>query len=244
MGGQGVRRALEGASAGEAATQQTVILSSDGSGSPSALAHVRPGETVLDLGSGGSIDVLLTAVRVGPSGKTYGLESTDALRELARENQRRAGLSNVEFLKGGIEDIPLPDNSVDVVMSNLVVNLSPENTRVLWEAFRVLRPGGRMAIADIVVVGDVPTEIRRCVEVWLGSIRGALEEKEYRVRLAQAGFEAIDIVPTRLYRAEDAREFLLAADFNYDHVAPLIDGKFLSAFIRARKPQAAQAAKP
>lgn len=244
MSGQGVKRALESPSTGEAATQQqTVVLSSHGSGSPTALAQLAPGETVLDLGSGSSIDVLLTARRVGPAGKAYGLEPTDAMRELARENQRRAGVTNVEFLKGEIENIPLPDNSVDVVISNFAVNLSPENTRVLQEAFRVLRPGGRVAIADVVRLGEVPTEIRRCFEVWIGCIRGALEESEYRARLAQAGFEAVDIVPTRLHRAEDARDFLLAADFDADAVAPLVDGKFLSAFIRARKPQAVQTAK-
>lgn len=227
----------------KAALPQEAVSASLGCGNPTALAQLSPGEVVLDLGSGGGIDVLLSARRVGPGGKAYGLDMTDAMLELARENQRRSGVTNVEFLKGEIENIPLPDNSVDVVISNCVINLSSDKGRVLREAFRVLRPGGRFAVSDVVVRGEVPAEIRRNVELWIGCVAGALEEMEYRARLAEAGFEAISLEPTRVYRAADAQEFLTAAGVDADAIAPMVDGKFMSAFVRARKPQAAQAAK-
>lgn len=226
-----------------AALPQEAVVASLGCGNPAALAQLSPGEVVLDLGSGGGIDVLLSARRVAPAGQAYGLDMTDAMLELARENQRRAGVTNVEFLKGEIENIPLPNNSVDVVISNCVINLSSDKGRVLREAFRVLRPGGRFAVSDVVVRGEVPMEVRRNVELWIGCVAGALEESEYRARLAEAGFEAVDLEPTRVYHAADAREFLAAAGVDADAIAPLIDGKFMSAFIRARKPQAAPAAK-
>ena len=224
----------------KAAVPQEAVLASLGCGNPSALAQLLPGETVLDLGSGGGIDVLLSARRVAPGGKAYGLDMTDAMLDLARENQRRAGVTNVEFLKGEIENIPLPENSVDVIISNCVINLSSDKARVLQEAFRVLKPGGRFAVSDVVVRGEVPAEIRRNVELWIGCVAGALEETEYRKLLAQAGFESIDLEPTRVYRAADATEFLAAAGLNAAAVAPLIDEKFMSAFVRARKPQAAR----
>jgi SAM-dependent methyltransferase len=207
-----------------------------GCGNPTALAALEPGETVLDLGSGGGIDVLLSARRVGPTGKAYGLDMTDEMLALARENQRKAGASNVEFLKGEIEQIPLPDGSVDVIISNCVINLSADKDRVLAEAFRVLRPGGRLAVSDVVVRGEVPAEIRRSVELWIGCVAGALEEREYRDKLAKAGFEDIDVEPTRVYRVEDARDFLAGAGLDVDAIAPHVADRFMSAFIRARKP--------
>jgi len=216
----------------------TAVLASLGCGNPTALAELKPGETVLDLGSGGGIDVLLSAKRVGPSGKAYGLDMTDEMLALARENQRKAGLENVEFLKGEIEHIPLPDNSVDVIISNCVINLSADKDRVLREAFRVLKPGGRFAVSDVVVRGEVPADLRRNIELWVGCVAGALEEQEYRDKLAAAGFQDIDLEPTRVYRAEDAREFLAAEGVNVDEIAPAVDGKFMSAFVRARKPAA------
>jgi arsenite methyltransferase len=211
------------------------VLASLGCGNPTALAELNPGETVLDLGSGGGIDVLLSARRVGPAGRAYGLDMTDEMLALARENQRKAGVENVEFLKGEIEQIPLPDNSVDVIISNCVINLSADKDRVLAEAYRVLKPGGRFAVSDIVVRGEVPAEIRRNVELWIGCVAGALEESEYRGKLARAGFEDISLEPTRIYRASDARDFLAGAGLDADAVAPRIDGKFMSAFVRARK---------
>lgn len=215
------------------------VLASLGCGNPTALAKLNPGETVLDLGSGGGIDVLLSAKRVGPTGKAYGLDMTDEMLALARENQRKAGFENVEFLKGEIENIPLPDNSVDVIISNCVINLSADKDRVLREAFRVLKPGGRLAVSDVVIRGDMPADIRRSVELWVGCVAGALEEFGYRAKLAAAGFEAIDIEPTRVYKAEDARQFLAGEGIDANAIAPLVDGKFMSAFVRARKPQEA-----
>jgi SAM-dependent methyltransferase len=212
------------------------VAASLGCGNPTALADLAPGETVLDLGSGGGIDVLLSARRVGPTGRAYGLDMTDEMLALARENQRKAGVANAEFLKGEIEAIPLPDRSVDVVISNCVINLSADKDRVLAEAFRVLKPGGRFAVSDVVVRGDVPTPIRRSVELWIGCVAGALEESEYRARLAKAGFEAVEVEPTRIYRTEDAREFLDREGIDADAIAPAVDGKFMSAFVRARKP--------
>jgi arsenite methyltransferase len=207
-----------------------------GCGNPTALAQLSVGEVVLDLGSGGGIDVLLSARRVGPSGKAYGLDMTDEMLQLARENQRKAGVENVEFLKGEIESIPLPDNSVDVIISNCVINLSADKDRVLAEAFRVLKPAGRLAVSDVVVRGAVPAAIRRNVELWIGCVAGALEQDDYRSKLVRAGFEAIDIEPTRIYRSEDAREFLRGVGVDVDAIAAEVDGKFMSAFVRARKP--------
>jgi arsenite methyltransferase len=215
---------------------QEAVLASLGCGNPTALAQLSAGETVLDLGSGGGIDVLLSARRVGPAGKAYGLDMTDDMLALARENQRKAGVTNVEFLKGAIEEIPLPDNSVDVIISNCVINLSADKDRVLREAFRVLKPGGRFAVSDIVVRGEVHPDIRRNVELWIGCVAGALEENEYREKLARAGFMDVDVEPTRIYKVEDAREFLNAAGISPDAIAPHVDGKFMSAFVRARKP--------
>ena len=212
------------------------VLASLGCGNPTALAELRPGEVVLDLGSGGGIDVLLSARRVGPTGKAYGLDMTDEMLELARKNQRQAGLPNVEFLKGEIENIPLPDNSVDVIISNCVINLSADKEKALGEAFRVLRPGGRFAVSDVVVRGPVPAEIRRSVELWVGCVAGALEESDYLALLAGAGFTEASIEPTRVYRVEDAREFLSGAGLDPDAIAPAIDGKFMAAFVRATKP--------
>ncbi|MGH8245217.1 MAG: arsenite methyltransferase [Gammaproteobacteria bacterium] len=212
------------------------LAASLGCGNPSALAQLHPGETVLDLGSGGGIDVLLSAKRVGPAGKAYGLDMTDEMLALARENQRKAGIGNVEFLKGEIERVPLPDNSVDVIISNCVINLSADKNRVLAEAFRVLRPGGRLAVSDVVVRGVVPAQIRRSIELWIGCVAGALEEAEYREKLAAAGFEQIDLEPTRIYRVADARKFLERAGIDVEKIAPQVDQKFMSAFIRARKP--------
>ena len=215
---------------------EAALRASLGCGNPTALAKLQPGETVLDLGSGGGIDVLLSAKRVGPTGKAYGLDMTDEMLALARENQSKAGISNVEFLKGEIENVPLPDNSVDVVISNCVINLSTDKGRVLREAFRVLKPGGRFAVSDVVVRGEVPVEIRRNVELWIGCVAGALQESEYRQKLAAAGFEEIDIEPTRVYRAEDARQFLVGKGIDVDAIAPLVEDKFMSAFVRAKKP--------
>ena len=215
---------------------EKAVAASLGCGNPTALAQLQPGETVLDLGSGGGIDVLLSAKRVGSAGKAYGLDMTDEMLALARENQKKAGVTNVEFLKGAIENIPLPDNSVDVIISNCVINLSGDKDRVLREAFRVLKPGGRFAISDVVVRGEVPAEIRKSMELWVGCIAGALEEFEYRDKLFSAGFESIDIEATRLYKSAEARDFLLAAGLDPDKVAPMIDGKFISAFVRAVKP--------
>jgi SAM-dependent methyltransferase len=214
------------------------VEASLGCGNPTVLAQLNPGETVLDLGSGGGIDVLLSARRVGPTGKVYGLDMTNEMLGLARENQRKAGVDNVEFLKGEIESIPLPDSSVDVIISNCVINLSSDKDRVLAEAFRVLRPGGRLAISDVVVRGEIPAAIRRSVELWIGCVAGALNDEEYRDKLAKAGFEEIDLEPTRVYRTEDAREFLASARLDADTIAPQMDGRFMSAFVRARKPAA------
>jgi arsenite methyltransferase len=225
--------------AGQAAEVPTeALLASFGCGNPTAVAELKPGETVLDLGSGGGIDVLLSARRVGPAGKAYGLDMTDEMLALARENQRKAGVENVEFLKGEIENVPLPDNSVDVIISNCVINLSADKDRVLREAFRVLRPGGRFAVADVVVRGEIPAEVRKSVELWAGCVAGALEENEYRGKLAAAGFEEIGIEVTRVYAAEDARSFLKDAGLDFETIAPQVDGKFVSAFVRARKPRA------
>jgi len=221
-----------------AALPAEAVAASLGCGNPTALAELAPGETVLDLGSGGGIDVLLSARRVGPTGKAYGLDMTDEMLALARENQRKAGVDNVEFLKGEIEAIPLPDNSVDVIISNCVINLSADKDRVFAEAFRVLRPGGRLAVSDVVVRGDVPAALRRSVELWIGCVAGALEEDEYRGKLGKAGFEAVGLEPTRIYRTEDARELLDREGIDAAAIAPMVDGKFMSAFVRARKPRA------
>ena len=225
----------------KAALPAEAIAASLGCGNPAALADLKPGEIVLDLGSGGGIDVLLSARRVEPAGKAYGLDMTDEMLALARENQRKAGVENAEFLKGTIENVPLPDNSVDVIISNCVINLSANKDRVLAEAFRVLKPGGRFAVSDVVVRGDVPAQIRTSVELWIGCIAGALEECEYREKLARAGFEQIEIEPTRVYRVEDARDFLAQSGMDPDAIAPQVDGKFISAFVRAAKPAAKQA---
>jgi arsenite methyltransferase len=214
---------------------QEAVLASLGCGNPTALAKLNPGEVVLDLGSGGGIDVLLSAKRVGPGGKAYGLDMTDEMLKLARQNQARAGIANAEFLKGEIEHIPLPDNTVDVVISNCVINLSADKSAVLREVFRVLKPGGRFAVSDIVVQGEIPADIRRNVELWAGCVAGALHETEYRTLLAAAGFEDISIEPTRIYRSEDARQFLTGKGLDVDALATMIDGKFMSAFVRARK---------
>ena len=212
------------------------VLASLGCGNPTALIELKPGEAVLDLGSGGGIDVLLSARRVGPTGKAYGLDMTDDMLALARENQRKAGVENVEFLKGEIENIPLPDNSVDVVISNCVINLSADKDRVLREAFRVLKPGGRLAVSDVVARGEVPDEVRKSMMLWVGCIAGALEEQEYAAKLARAGFTAVSLEPTRIYNVEDARQFLEASGVDVDVIAPQADGKLMSAFIRATKP--------
>jgi len=217
----------------------TAVQASLGCGNPTALIELRPGEIVLDLGSGGGIDVLLSARRVGPTGKAYGLDMTDEMLALARENQREAGVDNVEFRKGEIENIPLPDNSVDVLISNCVINLSADKDRVLREAFRVLRPGGRFAVSDVVVRGSVPDAVRRSMLLWVGCIAGALEEQEYRSKLQDAGFADVDIEPTRIYNVEDARQFLGEAGVDVDSIAVQVEGKILSAFIRAVKPMAA-----
>jgi arsenite methyltransferase len=209
-----------------------------GCGNPTALIDLREGETVLDLGSGGGIDVLLSARRVGPGGKVYGLDMTEEMLSLARENQRRAGMHNVEFLKGEIEDIPLPDHSVDVIISNCVINLSADKPKVLREAFRVLKPGGRFAVSDVVVRGDVPPDVRSSVELWIGCVAGALEEDEYRQCLTAAGFEGVVVEPWRVYGIEDARTFLASTGVDVEAMASQIDGRFVSAFVRATKPAA------
>jgi SAM-dependent methyltransferase len=214
------------------------LQASLGCGNPTALAELKPGETVLDLGSGGGIDVILSARRVGPTGMAYGLDMTDEMLALAEENKRRSGLANVTFLKGEIESIPLPANTVDVIISNCVINLSGDKDKVLKEAFRVLKPGGRFAVSDVVVRGDVPATIRRSMELWVGCIAGALSENDYRAKLAAAGFGDIDLEVTRVYGAEDARTFLAAEGVDADAVAKDVDGKFVSAFIRATKPAA------
>ncbi len=216
---------------------EEALKASLGCGNPTALAQLNAGETVLDLGSGGGIDVLLSARRVGPTGKAYGLDMTDEMLALARENQGKAGVKNVEFLKGEIEDIPLPNNSVDVIISNCVINLSADKDSVLREAFRVLKPGGRLAVSDVVVHGEVPEEMRQNMMLWVGCIAGALQDTEYASKLADAGFEGIDIEPTRLYKTQDAREFLKDQGVDVDAIAAEVDGKFRSAFIRARKPE-------
>jgi len=215
---------------------EEALLASLGCGNPTALARLNPGDVVLDLGSGGGIDVLLSAKRVGPAGKAYGLDMTDEMLVLANENKRKAGAGNVEFLKGEIENIPLPDNSVDVIISNCVINLSADKDRVLREAFRVLRPGGRFAVSDVVTRGFISEEIRKSVLLWVGCVAGALDETEYREKLTAAGFAQIEIEPTRIYRVEDAREFLSAEGVEVDAIAPQVDEKFMSAFVRAVKP--------
>ena len=213
------------------------LLASLGCGNPTALAELKAGEVVLDLGSGGGIDVLLSARRVGPTGKAYGLDMTDEMLALARENQARSGLMNVEFLKGEIQHIPLPDNSVDVIISNCVINLSADKDRVISEAFRVLRPGGRFAVSDVVVRGAaVPAEVRRSMELWVGCVAGALEESTYRSKLSGAGFEAVDVEPTRIHRTADAKQFLQQAELSDDATLTQVDGRVMSAFIRATKP--------
>ncbi len=215
---------------------EEAVRASLGCGNPTALAELAAGEVVLDLGSGGGIDVLLSARRVGPAGKVFGLDMTNEMLALARENQRKAGVQNVEFLKGEIENIPLPDNTVDVVISNCVVNLSADKDRVLREAYRVLKPGGRFAVSDVVVHGAVPDQIRKNVELWIGCIAGALQDEDYAAKLARAGFESISIEPTRVYNIEDARQFLHGQSIDVDAIAPQVAGRFRSAFIRARKP--------
>jgi arsenite methyltransferase len=222
------------------ALPEEAVLASLGCGNPTALAELKPGETVLDLGSGGGIDVLLSAKRVGPAGKAYGLDMTDEMLNLARENKKRSGIENVEFLKGEIEAIPLPDNSVDVIISNCVINLSADKDKVLREAFRVLKPGGRFAVSDVVTKGEMLPEIREKVLLWVGCIAGALEENEYRSKLTAAGFTNVDLEPTRIYRAEDARTFLSGQGIDVDVIAPQVDGKFFSAFVRATKPAKAE----
>jgi SAM-dependent methyltransferase len=216
---------------------QEALLASLGCGNPTALAQLNPGEVVLDLGSGGGIDVLLSAKRVGPTGKAYGLDMTDEMLALANENKRKAGVGNVEFLKGEIERIPLPDNSVDVIISNCVINLSADKDRVMREAFRVLKPGGRFAVSDVVTRGEMLPQIRKNVLLWVGCVAGALEESEYRNKLMMGGFEQVEVEPTRVYRIEDAREFLSGQHIDVDAIAPQVDGKFMSAFIRAVKPK-------
>lgn len=215
---------------------EEAVLASLGCGNPTALAKLNSGEIVLDLGSGGGIDVLLSARRVGPAGKAYGLDMTDEMLALANENKRKAGAENVEFLKGEMENIPLPDNSVDVIISNCVINLSADKNRVLREAFRVLKPGGRFAVSDVVTRGPIPDEIRQKVLLWVGCLAGALDETEYRSKLQAAGFEQIEVEPTRVYRVDDAREFLSSAGVNVDAIASQVDEKFMSAFVRAVKP--------
>jgi SAM-dependent methyltransferase len=215
---------------------ETAVLASLGCGNPTALAELRPGETVLDLGSGGGIDVLLSARRVGPTGKAYGLDMTDDMLALANENKRKSGATNVEFLKGEIEHIPLPDASVDVIISNCVINLSADKDRVLREAFRVLRPGGRFAVSDVVTRGEIEPQIRASVLAWVGCVAGALDEQVYRDKLASVGFTDIGVEPTRVYRVDDARDFIEASGLDAAALAPKVDGKFLSAFVRARKP--------
>jgi arsenite methyltransferase len=219
---------------------ESAVLASLGCGNPTALAQLKPGEVVLDLGSGGGIDVLLSARRVGPTGKAYGLDMTDEMLALANDNKRKAGVQNVEFLKGEIENIPLPDSSVDVIISNCVINLSADKDRVLREAFRVLRPGGRFAVSDVVTRGEIPPQIRESMLLWVGCVAGALDENEYRAKLAAAGFTNVDIEPTRVYRADDARAFLVDRGMDASAIGSQVEGKFLSAFIHATKPAAAR----
>jgi arsenite methyltransferase len=214
---------------------ETAVLASLGCGNPTALAELHPGEVVLDLGSGGGIDVLLSAKRVGPAGKAYGLDMTDEMLALSRQNQAKSGLTNVEFLRGEIENIPLPDNSVDVIISNCVINLSTDKGRVIREAFRVLKPGGRFAVSDVVVRGEVPAEVRRSMELWVGCVAGALTESEYVQRLQEAGFEEIGIEPTRVYDFEDARAFLAGSGLNTEVLAREVSGRVMGAFVRATK---------
>ncbi len=223
------------------ALPEEAVLASLGCGNPTALAQLNAGETVLDLGSGGGIDVLLSARRVGPSGKAYGLDMTDEMLALARENQRKSGIENVEFLKGEIEHIPLPDNSVDVIISNCVINLSGDKDRVLREAFRVLKPGGRFAVSDVVTRGEVPESVRENMLLWVGCIAGALRDDQYVAKLTEAGFNDIDIDPTRIYNVEDARTFLSGQGVDVDAIAPQVEGKVMSAFIRATKPASCRA---
>ena len=225
-------------SAQTAGLPEAALNASLGCGNPSALADLKPGEIVLDLGSGGGIDVLLSARRVGPSGKAYGLDMTDEMLALAEENKRKSGITNVEFLKGEIENIPLPDNAVDAIISNCVINLSGDKDRVLQEAFRVLKPGGRLAVSDVVVKGEVPEQIRKNMELWVGCVAGALSEDEYTSKLTRTGFETIEIEPTRIYDIEDARTFLSTHGVDVDAVIPDVQDKFRSAFIRATKPLA------
>jgi SAM-dependent methyltransferase len=220
---------------------EEAMLASLGCGNPTALADLHPGEVVLDLGSGGGIDVLLSARRVGPTGKAYGLDMTDEMLALANENKHKAGAENVEFLKGEIEHIPLADNSVDVIISNCVINLSADKDRVLREAFRVLKPGGRFAVSDVVTRGEIAPEIRQSMLLWVGCVAGALGDEEYRSKLSAAGFEQIEIEATRVYRVENAREFLAAAGVDVEALAPRVDGKFMGAFVRATKPASATA---
>lgn len=215
---------------------EEAVLASLGCGNPTALAQLNPGETVLDLGSGGGIDVLLSARRVGPTGMAYGLDMTEEMLALARENQSKAGVRNVEFLRGEIEHIPLPDASVDVIISNCVINLSGDKDQVLREAFRVLKPGGRFAVSDVVTRGEIPADVRQNMLLWVGCIAGALDDQQYAAKLAQAGFENIDIEPTRVYNIEDARTFLTGQGVDVDALAPQVEGKFMSAFIRASRP--------
>jgi SAM-dependent methyltransferase len=217
------------------ALPEAAVLASLGCGNPTALAELKEGETVLDLGSGGGIDVLLSARRVGPTGKAYGLDMTDEMLALARENQKKAGADNVEFLKGEIEHIPLPDNSVDVIISNCVINLSADKDQVIREAFRVLRPGGRFAVSDVVTRGQVPEQLRRDMLLWVGCIAGALDEADYIAKLKAAGFEQVGVEPTRVYQIADAREFLAGKGIDVDTMAKKVDGKFMGAFIRATK---------
>ena len=217
------------------------VLASLGCGNPTALAELHEGEVVLDLGSGGGIDVLLSARRVGPTGRAFGLDMTEEMLTLARENQRKAGTNNVEFLKGEIENIPLPNDSVDVIISNCVINLSADKAQVLREAFRVLRPGGRFAISDVVVRGEVPDEVRRSLELWVGCVAGALSEQEYHQLLWEAGFKEIRLEPTRIYEMEDARAFLESSGLNADVLAQEVGGRVMGAFVRARKPAAKEA---
>jgi arsenite methyltransferase len=224
----------DAAQAGE--IPEEALLASLGCGNPTALAKLNPGETVLDLGSGGGIDVLLSAKRVGPTGKACGLDMTDEMLTLANENKRKSGVENAEFLKGEIENIPLPDNSVDVIISNCVINLSADKDRVLREAFRVLKPGGRFAVSDVVTRGEIAPAIRQSVLLWVGCVAGALDENDYKSKLSVAGFQQIEIEPTRVYRVEDAREFLSGHGLDLDALAPEVDGKFFSAFVRAVKP--------
>jgi arsenite methyltransferase len=215
---------------------ETAVQASLGCGNPTALAELKPGEVVLDLGSGGGIDVLLSARRVSPGGKAYGLDMTDEMLALARENQKKAGVNNVEFLKGEIENIPLPDDSVDVIISNCVINLSADKDKVLREAFRVLKPGGRFAVSDVVTRGEILPEIRKSVLLWVGCVAGALDENEYQEKLAAAGFESIEVEPTRIFRAKDALSFLEDKGVDMESFSHKVDGKFMSAFVRARKP--------